>query len=34
MGGNEKEDGRENLARIRRMTCHLRRALKSLEIFR
>jgi len=32
--GGEDEDGREDLARIRRMKCHLRRALKSLEIFR
>jgi hypothetical protein len=34
MGGDEEEDGREDLARIRRMKCHLRRALKGLEIFR
>jgi hypothetical protein len=34
MGGDEDEDGREDLARIRRMKCHLRRALKGLEIFR
>ena len=34
MGGDEDEDGREDLARIRRMKCHLRRALKRLELFR
>jgi len=32
MGGDEHEDGREDIARIRRMKCHLRRALKGLEL--
>ena len=34
MGGDEDEDGREDLARIRRMKCHLRRTLKGLELLR
>src|SRR5215471_9314286 len=33
MGGDEDEDGREDLAKIRRMKCHLRRALKDLGFF-
>jgi hypothetical protein len=31
-GGGEEEDGCEDLARISRMKCHLRRALKGLEV--
>jgi len=34
MRGDEDDDGREDLTRIRRMKCHLLRALKGLEIFR
>jgi hypothetical protein len=30
--GEEDEDGREDLARIRRMKCHLRGILKGLEL--
>ena len=32
MGGDEDEDGREDLAKIRRMKCHLRRTLKGPEL--
>ena len=34
MGGDEDEDGCEELARIRRMKCHLHRTLKGLEMVR
>ena len=32
MGGDEEEDGREDLAKIGRMKCHLRRTLKGPEL--
>ena len=34
MGGDEDEDGCEELARIRWMKCHLHRTLKGLEMVR